>query len=119
MRLPERYKQNIYISNETFFGSQSYKEPYLLRGIVSPKGDTTLLGGGVAIQQGNVEIKFESNLKGVEHITQNSLIWIKKKPDHTEKKGDFTHVVVSREATTHGWFVVIDCKSAKENFPIV
>lgn len=118
MRLPERYKQTIYVSNESSFGSGEYDDPYSLRCIITPKSDGAIYGGGVTIQQNNVELKFESRLKGVELITQNSLIWIKRKPI-VEGMDDFTHNVVSRDATTNMWFVSIECKSAKENFPIL
>ena len=119
MRLPERYKQTVYVSNETYFGSGKYDVPYELKGIVTPKGDAMVYGGGVAIQQNNTLLKFEAKLKGVELITQNSFIWIKKVPNIASELADFTHRVVSRDASTNMWFVSIECKSAQGNFPIL
>ena len=119
MRIPERYKQTVFVSNETFFGSGDYGEPYALRGQVSPKVSTIIVGIGIQVQQNNVEIKFESNVKGIGHITQNSRFWIKKKPDVAEGGADFTHTIVGRNASTHDWFIVIECESATGDFPIV
>ncbi len=119
MRLQERYKQTVYVANETFFGSQEYEEPYPLRFIVTPKSDNVYYAGGTSTEQNNVELKIESKIKGVEKITQNSLIWVRKKPDPLRNNADNTHKVVSRDATTHGWFVTIECKSTKGDAPIV
>lgn len=119
MRLPERYKQTIYVSNETYFGSEEYDKPYVLKGIVTPKSDSALYGGGVVTQQNNVELKFESKLEGVKQITQNTRIWIKREPDENQDYSNYTHVVVSRDTTTHQWFATIECRSATENFPFL
>lgn len=117
MRLPERYKQTIYVSNETFFGSGDFNEPYKLRCLVTPKSDNILYGGGTTTEQNNVELKFESNLKGVELITKNSLIWVKRKPNN--KLSNFTHVVVSRDLTTNQWFYTVECRSSTIDIPII
>jgi hypothetical protein len=119
VRIPERYKQTVYVANETYFGSGTYGEPYALRGQVSPKVSTIIIGIGIQVQQNNVEIKFENNVKGVEHITQNSRFWIKKKPNELEEGADFTHTVAGRNASTHDWFVTVECESATGDFPIV
>ena len=119
MRMPERYKQTIYVANEDFFGSGEYQEPYPLRCQVSPKVSTVIIGVGIEVQQNNVELKFESNVKGIEKITQNSHFWIKKKPNPIEEGADFTHTVVGRNSSTHDWFVTIECESATGDFPIV
>lgn len=119
MRLPERYKQTIYVAYETFFGSGVYEEPKPLRCIVSPKTDRVFLTGGVTSELNYVDLKFESKLKAAQSITQNTHIWIKKKPDVEAGGADFTHEVTGRASTAHDWFVIIEAKSVKGNNPIV
>lgn len=119
MRLPERYKQTIYVSNETEFDSGEYTEPYELMGIFTPKGDNITYGGGIAIQGNYDSLKFESSLKGARLITQNSKLWIKRKPLSENFMSDHTHTVVGRESTANGWFITINCKSNNVDVPIV
>lgn len=119
MRLPERFKQTVYVSNETFFGSGEWETPYPMRAIVTPKSDRSVYGGGVVVRQNNIEIKFESNLKDIELITQNSKFWVKRIPNPTQNGGDFTHETISRDLTTNQQFVVIECRSATDNFPLI
>lgn len=119
MKLPEKNKKTIYFSNETYFGSGNYTEPYALRGLVFYRSNSVLAGGGVIIQQNTVELQFESNLEGIESITQKSLVWINKVPNFVKEKADFTHIITSRSASPDSWYVIINCKSAKENTPIL
>lgn len=119
MRIPERYKQTIYIANETYYGSGDYEEPYALRCMVSPKSDRVILGGGVSSEMNYVDLQFESRLKGVENITQNSHVWIKRKPDPELEGADFTHEITGRASTAHDWFVIIEAKNVKGNTPII
>lgn len=90
-----------------------------MRCIVSPKSDSVLLGLGITDQQNNVELKFESNTAKLDEITQNSRIWIKRKPNENAGGTDYTHTITSRDISTHGWFVIIECKSVKGDFPLV
>lgn len=119
MRLPERYKKTIYVSDETSFGSGTFNEPFAMRGLVTPKSDYTVYGGGIAIQQNSIELKFESGLVGIDKFTQNSRVWINKVPNPDVYGEDYTHRVISRDATTNQWFVTIECRSAIENFPLL
>lgn len=119
MRLPERYKQTIYISNETYINSGDFKEPIKVRGIFTPMSDTITYGGGVEIQGNTDEIKFESKHSFIKDITQNSRIWIKRVPDKEVDGEDYTHKVIGRHTTTNSWFVVIQCKSTAIDSPIV
>lgn len=119
MRLPERYKQTIYVANETFYGSGVYSDPYPLRCIVSPKSDRLILGGGIRSEMNFVDLQFESTTNGVQEITQNSHIWIKQEPNEELDGADFTHEVTGRSSTPHDWFVVIEAKNVKGNTPIV
>lgn len=119
MRLPERYKQTIYIAHETHYGSGVYGNPEPMRCIVSPKTDRVFLSGGITSELNYVDLKFESRLKAAHLITQNSHIWIKKKPDKELDGADFTHEVTGRASTAHDWFVIIEAKSVKGNTPIV
>lgn len=119
MRLPERYKQTIYIAHETYYGSGEYQEPQPMRCIVTPKADRIIIGGGISSELNYVDLKFESRTKGVDLITQNSHVWIKKKPNKDEEGADFTHEITGRATTTHNWFIIIEAKNVKGNTPIV
>lgn len=118
MRLPERYKQTLFIQNETFLGSDVWLEPYKLRGIVTPTNDM-LERGGVSVQGNTDDIKFESGLPGAEIINQNSRIWIRREPDENVDNTNYTHTVLGRSPTTNGWFITIHCKSSSVDVPIV
>ena len=119
MRLPERYKKTFYVTSETYFGSGVFNEPFKMRGLATPKSDYILYGGGITIQQNSIELKFESNVKGIDDITQNSRIWINRTPDPEQFGEDYTHVVKSRDTTTNQWFVTITCDSATGDFPLL
>lgn len=119
LRLPNRFKQRFHVSNETMFGSSEYKEPYTIKGLFVPSGETMLLGGGVMIQQNNDIVLFESNLKGVKDITQNSLFWIKREPHEMMSQEDFTHKVTGRQATSNGMFIIISLESVSQDVPII
>ena len=118
MRLPERFKQNIYVQNETYKNSGDWLEPFIIRGLVTPINDT-LATGGVSVQGNTDDIKFESTLKNVELITQDSRIWIKSKPDLEVDNANYTHEVVGRSPTTNGMFITIHCRSASVDVPIL
>lgn len=119
MKLPKRFMEWIYISNETKFGSEEYEKPYKIKGLFIPKGDRLIDGGGIMIQQNTDKIQFESNTKGVELITQNSKLWVKRVPNEELLGSDYTHNVTARSANTTGSFVTIDCQSTRENVPIL
>jgi hypothetical protein len=119
MRLPERYKQTIYIANETWYGSDTYDPPFKMRGIVSPKENTLLIGGGVQQEQNSVIIQFESDATNVHTITTNSHVWLRKTPDPSQDGGDFTHAIVSRDTTAHSWYITIEARSVAGNTPII
>lgn len=117
MRLPERYKQTIWVSNETYLDSGEFKTPYKIRGLFTPKSDLVDYGGGVQIQGNRDQIKFESKLKGAQEINQNSLLWIKREPNSS--KSNATHRVSGRLPTTSGWFITIECESTSVDVPII
>lgn len=118
MRLPERYKQTVYIQNEAFEGSGEWLEPYALKGIVTPINDTLAMGG-VTVQGNTDDVKFESGLAGVGLINQNSRIWIRREPDENVDNTNYTHTVLGRSPTTNGWFITIHCNSALVDVPII
>lgn len=118
MRLPERYKQLIYIQNETYPASGDWLEPFTLRGLVTPINDTIAIGG-INVQGNTDDVKFESSLNGVELINQNSRIWINRKPDDSVDNTNFTHKVLGRSNTTNGMFITIHCDSASVNNPVL
>ncbi len=89
-----------------------------MRGIITPKSDYIVSGGGVMTQQNSVELKFESNIKGIKDITQNTKVWINITPSDNGGS-DSTHTITGRNTTTNRWFVTIDCRSNKENYPIL
>lgn len=119
LRLPNRFKQTFYVSNEIIFGSNEYDEPYTIRGLYIPSGETMLLGGGVMIQQNTDTVLFESSLKNVKDITQNSLFWIKREPNDLLFGEDFTHRVIGRQATSNSMFIVISLESVSQDVPVI
>lgn len=119
MRLPNRFKRTFHVANETRFSSDEFEEPYKIRGLFIPKGESVIMGGGVTIQGNSDTILFESNLKGVREITQNSKFWINRKPIDIHFGGDNTHFVTGRQATSNRLFIVISLETQGQNMPIL
>lgn len=105
--------------NETEYDNGDYGEPYSLKGLVVPTNDIIEIGGGFNTQGNTDDIKFNSDTTGVVEITQNTKIWIKKKPNPDLLGTDYTHEVTGRSSTANGMFVTIHCRSVSGNVPIV
>ena len=111
--LNKRFQRNVYIANETYFGSGEYKEPKRFKMLVSPMREGINIGGGIETQYNTLELKVESNITGVESINQNSKVWIDRVPDETKQGQDYNFEVIGKRINTTGFITSIGCRSTK------
>ncbi len=111
--------QDVYVASEIKYGKGEYAEPVLISGLVSPKVDMFLEGGGTKLEQNRETVQFDANAPNAESITENSHFWIRRKPDPTKQGGDWTHIVRGRDGSSTSWFISIEVQSVAGNTPIV
>lgn len=117
MRIPNRWKRTVYISNLIPNGQGQYDDPKPIKALFFPKGELSFYGGGVNGQGNTDELHFESKVKLARTITQDTKIWINRKPNANGT--DPTHRVKGRSGDLTGGFIVINCESTTVNVPIV
>ena len=113
--LNKRFQKNVYIANETYFGSGEYLDPIKFKMLVSPMREGINIGAGVEMQYNTVELKVESNVKGVEDITQNSKVWVNVEPNEDKFGRDYNFEVIGKRINTTGFITSIGCRSTKAN----
>ena len=111
--LNKRFQRNVYISNETYFGSGNYEEPKKYKMLVSPMREGINLGGGIETQYNTCELKVESNIKGINEITQNSKVWIDNVPKVEKQGQDYNFEVIGKRINTTGFITSIGCRPTK------
>lgn len=117
--LPKRFKQDIYISNETFYGSGEYIEPFVLQGIVASKAQNLIVDSGTNITQYNNIVTFEYDVANGKGITDNSHFWIRRIPNEEQNGADFTHTVRGTDIKPNNQYMEIELRGVAGNTPII
>lgn len=117
--LPKRLKQNIYVSNETYYGSGEYEKPFMLKGIVSSKPQNLIIDSGTNITQYNNIVTFEYQEANGKGITDNSHFWLRRVPSEEQDGADFTHTVRGTDIKPNNQYIEIELRGAFGNTPII